>query len=273
MKKILLLLLLLLSYEAAYASGTGFLTKLNITEEDYGKMLLENRKQVGWQFLTAKHSDSEHSFKFYDSLMELEFALQRGDIDEIIVPSVVAEYMLNANKKFAFNSVEKVMPISLVFGFRAKDVEMRDKFNLALKSMKEDGELLRIINDYLVTPGFDEPEPVEFDKFADAEVIRVAVTGDMPPIDLVNAGGTPAGFNTAVIAEIGRRLKANVVLMDIDAGARAAALASGRVNAVFWYFKFKAADGAKEFDVPEGVILSEPYYEFDKFIHVKFRAK
>ena len=272
MKKfLLLLLLLLLSYEIAYAGGAGFLTKLNISEEDYEKMLLENRKEIGWQFLAAKHGEGEDKFKFYDSLIDLEFALRRGDIDVIVVPSVVADYMLNVNRNFAFEGLENVKPVSLVFGFNKNDVERRDKFNSALKSMKEDGTLSKIIDDYLITPEFDEPEPVKFENFDGADTIRIAVTGDLPPIDLVSASGAPAGFNTAVIAEIGRRLKMNIVLTDIDSGSRAAALVSGRVHAVFLYFQF--LDSSLNFDAPDGVILSEPYYDFDKFVHIKLRNK
>ncbi|MBR0221764.1 MAG: transporter substrate-binding domain-containing protein [Synergistaceae bacterium] len=272
MKKFLLLILvLLLSVEAAYAHGTGFLTKLNITEDEYGKMLIEERKNVGWQLLREKRGSEESSFKFYDSLVEMELGLQRGDIDDIIAPSVVAEYILNVNKAFAFGSVEKVRPVSLACGFNERDTDLRDKFNQALISMKEDGTLLKIVSTYLATPGLDEPTPVKIDRFDKANTLIVAVTGDMPPVDFVDEGGSPAGFNMAVMAEIGRRLKMNLAFANVNAGTRAAALVSRRVNAVFWYFDVKYLD--KKIDVPDGVILSEPYYEFDKFIHIKLRDK
>ena len=123
---------------------------------------------------------------------------------------------------------------------------------------------------YLLEPGIKELETVEIEHFSGAEFLRVAVTGDLPPIDFVAVDNTPAGFNTAVLAEIGRRLHMNVELFDIDAGARAAALASGRVNAVFWY---RTTQNVRQVDVPDGVILSEPYYSWNQFIYIKVRPR
>ena len=71
----------------------------------------------------------------------------------------------------------------------------------------------------------------------------------------------------AVLAEIGKVLKMNVELVNVAGGARAAALASGRVDVVFWYEVDTASDTQP--DVPDGVILSHPYYEWNNFLHVK----
>lgn len=74
---------------------------------------------------------------------------------------------------------------------------------------------------------------VPFDSF-DGETVTVAVTGCLPPMDYVAADGTPAGFNTAILAEIGRRLQVNIKLVQVDSAARALALSSGMVDVVFW---------------------------------------
>ena len=59
----------------------------------------------------------------------------------------------------------------------------------------------------------------------------------------------------------------NVELVNIEAGARNAALSSGRVDVVFWY------ETAEKFtwnlDAPEGVILSKPYYSWNRFFHIR----
>jgi ABC-type amino acid transport substrate-binding protein len=67
-----------------------------------------------------------------------------------------------------------------------------------------------------------------------AETVKVAVTGALPPMDYVAPDGTPAGFNTALLAEISRRMGKNIELVVVDSVGRAAALASGTVDAVFW---------------------------------------
>ena len=77
------------------------------------------------------------------------------------------------------------------------------------------------------------------------------MTGDLPPLDYVSEDGSPAGFNTAILAEIAKRLGKNIEVVDIDSGARAAALSSGQIDVIFWV------------DKPEGVELSEPYFKDD----------
>ncbi len=66
-------------------------------------------------------------------------------------------------------------------------------------------------------------------------------------------------------------MKINIELVNIEAGSRAAALASGRADVVFWYEKDTSSENQP--DVPEGIILSEPYYEWNKFIHVRKAIK
>lgn len=78
-----------------------------------------------------------------------------------------------------------------------------------------------------------EPEAIEFEQF-EGDPIKVAVTGSLPPMDYVAADGTPAGFNTAVLAEIGKRLGKNIELLQVDSVGRALALAQGNVDVVFW---------------------------------------
>ena len=52
---------------------------------------------------------------------------------------------------------------------------------------------------------FDLKKPaVEFAKYDGADTIKIAVTGDRPPIDLITADGKATGFNTAILAEIGK---------------------------------------------------------------------
>ena len=112
-------------------------------------------------------------------------------------------------------------------------------------------------------------------KIHDADTIKVAVTGDMPPVDYVNEAGMAAGYNTAVIAEIGKRLKKNIEILSIEAGARSEALTSGRADVIFWYRTTQGLKFHEEIDVDdsqinkvltdttEGVILSEPYYRWE----------
>ena len=100
--------------------------------------------------------------------------------------------------------------------------------------MKEDGTLQKLIDEYIVKASEGgEPAAVAFEKF-EGDPIKVAVTGALPPMDYVAPDGSFAGFNTAVLAEIGKRLQKNVQLVQVDSIGRALALSEGIVDVVFW---------------------------------------
>ena len=107
----------------------------------------------------------------------------------------------------------------------------------------------------------NDPEAVAFQQFDDADTIRVAVTGDRPPMDYIASDGVPMGFNTALIAEIASRLHKNIELVNVDSGARAFALASGSVDIVFWPegSNFDNWERASAEDRPAGTVATDSY--------------
>ena len=111
---------------------------------------------------------------------------------------------------------------------------------------------------------------VEIENIPNAETIKVAVTGDLPPLDYVDAEGKAAGFNTAVLSELGKRIGKNIELVQVESGARAAALTSGRVDMSFWAIVPVSEIIPRNADKPEGVELSTPYYR-GKIVHVKLK--
>ena len=240
----------------------GLLSKLNSSEEEF----LETWKKN----FAPKNENLEIIVKFYDTFNSMQMALNAGEIDEMILPDVVANYIMSMNKEYVSRLVLRSKGMGLAFGFREDSKELRNNFNEALLALRNDWTLEALEGVYLFSP-HDEPEPVKFLKFENADTIKVAVTGDLPPIDFIAADGTPAGFNTAVLAEIGAYLKKNIELVNIDAGARTAALASGRVDVVFWYEVDMSTNIQP--DVPEGVILSDHYFEWNRFIHLRKASK
>ena len=251
---------------------TGYLSMSNVTAEEIqtiAEAFINNGKikvfRSGEKFPTTR--------VFYDSLTSLIMALNAGDVYEIALPKPVAEYVMNVNDNVEITTIVRTMPSSLAFGFRKNDdPALRSKFNEALMSMKADGTLAILRSKYIDEPGLDDPEPVKFEKFDNVDTtIKVAVTGDLPPIDFIAPDGTPAGFNTAVIAEIAKRLKINVELVNIASGARAASLASKRSDVVFWFQFYEASDIQP--DLPEDVVSSEPYYTWNEGLYLKLKDK
>ena len=237
----------------------GILSKLNTTEQEFSETWRET--------YAPKNGELEIDAHFYETLNAMHMALNAGEIQSMVLPDATAQYVLAQDKNTEAGLVLHSRGMGLAFGFLAGREELRDKFNDAIAALKNDWTFAGLEGIYIASPGKNEPKPVKFENFPDAENIRVAVTGDLPPIDYISPDGTPAGFNTAILAAIGNYLRVNISLVEVDAGARTAALSSGRADAVFWY----EVDSSKteQPDVPNGVILSDAYYEWQKFIHVK----
>lgn len=263
-KFLLIVMLVVMSVSCAYAdTKIGILSKQNMTPEDFKKIVDASIAAGKTTLFSLGGSEKgEITFVFYDKFNAMQMALNAGEVDEIAVPEDVGNYMLNVTEGYEIATIIRYDPIYLAFGFRkSDDPELRDKFNDTLLSMKADGTLAIIVSKFITESGLDDPEPIEFFKYSNTDTIKVAVTGDMPPIDYVAADGKPAGFNTAILAEICRRLHLNAVLINIDSGARAASLASGRCDLVFWFQTSKG--NVIQADVPEGVALSESYFNWD----------
>ena len=189
------------------------------------------------------------------------------------MPEAVALYLVQNNDKYDILFSLNMMPSTISFGFKRGNTKLQKEFNSAISAMKKDGTLKRLESQYITDLAGSEPKAVKFQEFKGAQTIKVAVTGDLPPIDYIAANGTPTGYNTAILNEIGKRLKKNIRLISVDAGGRSAALSSERADVVFWYRnteglntnKVKGLKGKNinMKDSIEGVILSEPYYTWD----------
>jgi len=297
----------------------GTLSLLNMTEEEYiammeGKLIAAKYLAEQGAYLSEKDLSKMPEVSgviFYDTLDAMLMALEAGDITSAEVPQCTADYLCAHNDKlttrgyFDLNGADdftKNVAYRLGVGFSFLTTEdkaaLRDEIDGALTEMQEDGTLDALIQTYITDGAEGQPEPIEFTK-TDGETIRVAITGALPPMDYVAADGTPAGFNTALLAELGKRLNVNFEPVQVDSLGRAAALASGNVDLVFWTNgsnekgggagktpeEFKAYRQEQETemseeqaalmkaiggdikpgkrhnrDIPEGTIITQPYY-------------
>ena len=173
--------------------------------------------------------------------------LTSGEVVALSVPDCTARYLCAANDQvqqvvlyhpekaegFARDMVD-VLCNGYSFMMLEENSDLRDQFDQVIAEMKEDGTLEELIKRHITDVAESgETETVEFEEF-DGDPIRVAVTGSLPPMDYVAEDGSFAGFNTAILAEIGKRLGKNIELVQVDSVGRALALAQGNVDAVFW---------------------------------------
>lgn len=230
----------------------GRLSKLNITEDELNEVL----KDIMVNSICNR-------YVFFNTMTDMLMALNRGDIVVLETDQNTVRYIVSRND----NIVDRppyLNPNNLMFSIllRGEDTELRDQISGCILEMKKDGTIAEMKQRYIedVING-DDPDAVVPQVFPGSRTIKVAVTGDRPPMDFISAGGEPLGFNTSLIAEIAKRLEINVEFVTVDCGARGIALATGVCDIVFWMEigDFENWEGADFEDQPENTIVTEPY--------------
>ena len=244
----------------------GMITHLNATEARMDEIL----KMVEEE---SKVPVSNYTVTYYDNLKLMQMGIESGGVDQISVYKSVGNYVVANNDKYEVVSdlTLKTLSDNFCFALRKEDAELKADLNKAIEEMKADGSLEKLANDYIVNVDKGkEPPAVELPMTDGAQSIKVGVTGDLPPLDYVSADGKAAGFNTALLAEVAKRSGKNIEIVDIDSGARAAALASKQIDVIFWVVVPNGDKIPADIDTPEGVELSEPYFK-DNVEHLKFK--
>ena len=312
MKRIVSLLLAAVMLFAAVSAlaepmKVGELIYLNTDNESRGKMLatIESilKEKGGYLFGV----DDEIQTVFFDNLNTMQMALESNQIDTMILYSKVGSYLAMQTHAFSVGQkaseyseptstgsenyqmilpvLDQILGTDFAFLLREDDTALRDEFNQAIAAMKEEGLFDKLMNEQFDAVREGKPlEAAEIPAIDGTAVIKVAVTGDLPPMDYIDEEGKPAGFNTAVLAEISKRIGRNIELVSVESGARALALSSGTVDVVFWTRVNKPDPDALNamppetaetirnamaslegivrdatMDVPSGTILTDPY--------------
>ena len=285
MKKILCICLILGLCSCVHAEeidAVGFLARLRTTPEKFFMLMKSSWATEGWVIEGGDHTNSTP--KFYDSLVRMQMAMNRGEINEMILPDFVADYLMRVSKSYARSCVSSSGKMGLCFGFTKDNKALADQWNNALSYLRNNWTLAGLEKKYIKEFPRDDQydyvygigqrrrdqkkrqDRITFEKFPGAPTVRVAVTGDLPPADFISEEGLPAGYSVAVLSEIGKLLKVNIVTVSVSAGARTAALVSGRADVVFWYEVNKQSNIQP--DVPDDVLLSDPYLEWNTFYHL-----
>ena len=188
-----------------------------------------------------KAHDSAHSelespeYTYYKNLSTALMDLNSGKITVLCLEEASAAYVVARNDKLAIaDTGDEAFNVDFSMMTMENNKEVYDILNNAIKEMKADGTLATLIENELKAYINSDPETKELPKFDGAKTIKVGVTGDVPPMDFVASNGKAAGFNIALLAEIANRAQVNIELVQVDTDARAMALSSGNVDAVFW---------------------------------------
>ena len=238
----------------------GMIAHLNVTENKMEEILRAVQEDSGVQI-------THYIPTYYDSLKLMQMGIESGSVDQISVYKSVADYIMANNDKYAVVGGDltlRNLSDNFCFAVRKEDTALKADLDKVIKEMKTDGSLEKLVSEYIEKIDKKQTPPkIEIPKVDGAQTIKVGVTGDLPPLDYVSEDGSPAGFNTAILAEIAKRSGKNIEVVDIDSGARAAALSSGQIDVIFWVVVPTLNKVPADIDKPEGVELSEPYFKDD----------
>lgn len=253
--------------EPAQNSGKatiGVIAHINASETEYNEYMQKLEKSY---FPPQAHLNA--NYKYFDKLNDMQLALEANQIDMLSTYQKVANYMLQGSDDKEILPPEKILSDSFCFAVREGDRMLQNALNKAIKAMADDGTLARLSKTYIIDiKNGVEPPAVPITPIDGADTIKVAVTGDLPPFDMVLADGTPAGFSTAVLAEISKRINKNIELVSVDSAARAAILSSKGADVVFWVAVPKNSNLIPtNIDKPVGIAVTEPYYH-DNIAHL-----
>ena len=206
----------------------------------------------------------------YSNLSAALMDLENGKIIKLSVTESVANYVAAHNDKFTV-SVNKENLKNFSMMTSESNTKVYDILNNAIKAMKEDGTLDSLMESELMAYINSDPEPKDLPHFDGARTIKIGVTGDLPPMDFVAANGKAAGFNIALLTEIANRAQVNFELVQTETDARAMALSTGKVDAVFWTKSITCTEcnGTWNEEI-KGTLVTESYFS-DNIASVKFK--
>lgn len=191
----------------------------------------------------AEHVVAEHNSDFqgngerilYNNISSVLLALDSGEIQYFGTNAATADYIAANNDELAAYAPDGViMQTEFSMLTMEEATETYDILNDAIVAFKEDGTMEQLIASYIEASDGNFDTDVDFPTFEGADTIRVAITGDIPPLDYVADNGEAAGFNVALLAAIAEHTGINIEPVIMESASRFTALASGKADAIFW---------------------------------------
>ena len=197
----------------------------------------------------------------YNRGIDVLAALKSGKIDGYPSHQFVADYLLKRDTQVVSIPVLDV-PIEghAVMAVRTEDFKLKAMLDSAIIILRDKGTISALEQEWITNlPAENEPTFNEIPVIEGAPSYYVGVTGDLPPLDYVASDGFPAGFNVALLSEIGKILNVNFKFVSLETQARFTALASKKIDVIFCHFQSANTEYFKELE-NEGWIATQPYF-------------
>lgn len=175
---------------------------------------------------------------YFNRGMDALTALKAGKIDALPIHQFTADYILKRNNDLKAIPVEAEFEGGVIMAVRSEDLALKAALDSAIVILKENGTLKALEDEWVTNlPATNEPSNTEISKIEGAKTIYIGVSGDYPPLDYIAADGRPAGFNVAILNEIGKILNLNFEFVSLETQARFAALTSKKIDVIFCHFQ------------------------------------
>ena len=188
-------------------------------------------------------SPGKYEVVIYPTMNEMLAALKSGRVDASLATEDYANFIMKNDDSLQFVPSERA-PVSLSMLTRETDSDLTAKLNDAIETLKENGTLEALYEQYVTAASPDSiPQAPEIETIEGAETITVGVSGDFPPHDYVSVDGKPSGYNVALMGEIAKLAGINVEFETIVFGTKFAALQSGRIDLFFLHAGYTNFEG------------------------------
>lgn len=172
-------------------------------------------------------------WKQYNNLTSMVLDLNAKNVEYLLVPTSVANYLKEQDDSLTVAPGGAGVPTEIRMAVRAEDTELHELLQEGIQTSREDGSLDDLIDTYITNVSVKTDADTAQEEAETTYV--VGVTGDLPPMDYVDADGTPAGFNVALMDAIAEKMDVSFSFVQVEADARLSALSSGTIDVIFWY--------------------------------------
>lgn len=200
---------------------------------------------------------------YFNRYVDAVTATKTGKIDAVLMPSFVSDFYIQRNNDLKVVELDKKMESYIIMAVRSEDQKLKEDLDAAIAKLQEDGMLESLESEWITNLSLEnEPMNKEMGKIEGAPTIYVGISGDMAPLDYIGADGMPAGFNVAMLTEVGKIMNVNFEFVSMETQARFTALTSKKIDLIFCHFQGDNAKFIKDLE-NQNWIGTIPYYKYD----------
>lgn len=201
-------------------------------------------------------------FILYNRRSDANMAVLSGKCAGTPCPGFVADYYARRNDRLKVLEPVAKVPFRVIMVLRKEDEALRDDLNRAMATLRDTGRIRELENDWITNlPVNGEPANIGQAISTGARTCNVGISGDFPPLDYISADGRPAGFNVALMSEIGKQLDMRFEFISLEASARFTALAGRKIDVIFFHFMNDNSPSLNDLDAKYW-ISTDPYYQY-----------